>query len=68
MSAATNAKPVELGATNLERIERLSGAVSRLVGRYRDIPNYPDCQPLKAAIWREYQETLVELMEAIHAR
>jgi hypothetical protein len=66
MKATTNAKPVELGATNLERIERLSGAVSHLVARYRDTPNYPDCQPLKAAIWREYQETLAELMEAVH--
>lgn len=66
MQAQTNAKPVELGATNLERIERLSGAVNRLVARYRDTPNYPDCQSLKAAIWREYQEALAELMEAVH--
>lgn len=58
-------KANEIG-TNLERMERLSFAAYKLVSRYRDMPNYPDCQPLKAAIWREYQETLVELMEAIH--
>lgn len=68
MSAATKQQvaPVELANVSLEQVERLSFALYKLTARYRDTPNYPDCQPLKASIWTEWEATKAELTEALN--
>ena len=66
MSAQTNASPVELGTHDFERISRLLRSAEYALLMYRATPNYPIMQPEKARWWASYQETLAELMEAIH--
>ncbi len=65
MTAATKQQSSK-AVLNLEQVERLSFALYKLTSRYRDTPNYPDCQPLKAAIWQELEATKTELTEALN--
>lgn len=67
MIAVSNAVPVELGTKSLERVSRLLRAADTSLTTYRNCPNYPELQSLKAASWSEYQACLAELMEALNA-
>lgn len=67
-TALSNARPVELGTQNFERISRLLWATGNALSAYRNCANSPSMQPRKAASWSEYQACIAELMEALNAK
>lgn len=66
MAAATNAKPVELG-TNVRSVQIYADAVTKAALSYLAIPNYPECQDIKAMRFEHYQRCLAELFEVANA-
>ena len=66
MQAQTNAKPVELG-TEVRSVQIHADAVVKAAISYLALPNYAECQDLKAMRFAHYQRCLAELMEAANA-
>lgn len=67
MNAHASLKSVDIG-TDMNAVLLAARAVEVSGLRYQAVPNYPECQPVKEAYWRDYQKHLAELMEAIHDR
>lgn len=63
MSAVEAVKANELG-TEVRSVQIHAEAVAKAAISYLALPNYPECQDLKALRYEHYQRCLVELMEA----